>query len=105
MTLAIALSLAVLLAVSLFFVFCHRYEEGIFGNLALAAICISCVLLLRDLMRGELVIPVDSAWTVLLMGVALFLTRYAYRVVMFHWHAKFGWRPPRDVDCVRQAET
>ena len=88
-------SIAVLLVLSLFFIGCRRYEDGIVGNVALGFLCIACGVVLWDAWEGRLQIPAPP-YLLIILCVAVFMARHAWRFAMFHWHGWFGWRPPRD---------
>lgn len=91
------LALVALLLLCVFFIVCRRYEDGLFGNLALCGMALACGILLWDAAQGQLKLPARE-YCLLIVCAALFLVRHAYRFAMFHWHGAFNWKPPRDFD-------
>lgn len=90
-------ALVALLLLCVFFIVCRRYEDGIVGNLALGIVGVVCVLQLLDAAHGELKLPPPDVY-VLLIALAVFMVRHAYRFAMFHWYGSFGWSRPSDFD-------
>ena len=89
------LSLAAILLLAVFFVICRRYEDGLVGNLALGGMAIACGILLWDALAGTLQ-PPAPLYSLLIVSLAIFMVRHAYRFAMFHWHGAFGWTKPND---------
>ncbi len=84
-----------ILALAAFFMICRRYEDGIVGNIALGLMGVTCGLILVDAWRDTLVVP-EPTVCLLILCVAVFMLRYAWRVVMFHWADRMGFAKPRD---------
>lgn len=94
---AVVVMLVALLGAAVFFLVCRRFEEGLVGNFSLGFVVLPAVLaLLLDVWNGRLHMP-DPAWCFVLAGVTIFLLRYAYRTIAFHWAERLGLRRPRDV--------
>lgn len=96
-------ALAAVLILAGFFIACEWYEEGLVGNAALGGAALACALLLWDFVRGRLELP-SPTWCLLIVCLALFILRHAWRFAMFRWHPRIDWLRkrtwlrPRDVD-------
>lgn len=91
----LVIALASILVLALFFVFCRRYEDGIFGNLSLCGMAGACAVAIQDTVNGELEVP-PPMYCLLILCCAIFMARHAFRFALFHWHGRFGWRRPAD---------
>lgn len=89
------LSLALILVLSLFLVFCRRYDEGVVGNPALWLIVIVSAIALWDARAGALELP-QPMYRLVIIALAVFMARHTWRFAMFHWCGFFGWRRPSD---------
>lgn len=99
MTLGELLFLAIVVMVAmlaLFFIVCRKYEEGVVGNLFLGLLIIACGVIVLDAFRGKLELPAPHYY-MLIVGMAVFMLRHAWRFAMFHWHGYFGWKRPADM--------
>lgn len=104
--LILALAILSMGVCAFFFIFCRKYEEGIFGNLNLGFMILAVGVILVD-MLGQSPSSImaslpEPPWLLLILCSSLFMLRHAWRFVMFHWHGHFGWRPPKDTGLARQ---
>lgn len=82
------LSCHIVLATSVFLIFDKRYEEGLFGHIALVVLVIACALVMMDYWFGAKwwgafsVNPVNAGYA---FGTALFMLRHALRFWKFRW--------------------
>lgn len=105
MTFGVLLFLGVVMMVALlsvFFIVCRKYEEGVLGNFVLGFIIVFCAMILADACTGALVLPAPH-YVGLIIAMGGFLARHAYRFAMFHWHGYFGWKRPGDMPQAQDA--
>lgn len=79
----------VMLAMCICMIYHKRYDDGLFGRVALAVLVITCVLVLADFWLGGdkswgafAVSPTTAAYA---FGTALFMLRHVLRFWKFRW--------------------